>query len=124
MREYDGDPGENFTKLSNFLENTQVSPLDEILMRQGEKESFDLALLSLAKMGLADDSAESKFLRTKPQVVLRDFITKLQSVRRAYAQGNTEKHREIIKELQTFFNNVISANYNAAAANRPRGCFW
>lgn len=124
MRERDSDVGKNLTRLSDFLDHTQVSSIEELTMKAGEKESFNLALASLLKMKLVEDTQEARYLRTEPQKVLRGFITKLNCVRMAQANGTLDEHQEEVAELHEFFSNVITTDYNTAASKRHRGCFW
>lgn len=124
IREFDDTVEENFPKLIKFLDNAQVTPIEGVFLKQGEKESFDLALSALIKMDLVDDSDESKYLRSKPQAVLSDFKATLQKMQPDLSKGKIDGHLDDIKKMQTFFDNVITKNYDTVAANRPRGCLW
>lgn len=124
IREFDGTVEENFPNLIKFLDNTLVTQMEGLFLKQGEKESFDLALSALIKMDLADDNDESRYLRSKPQAVLLDFKTTLQKMQSDLSKGKVNGHLDDIKKMQTFFDNVITKNYDTVAANRPRGCLW
>ena len=124
MRKRDGNPTENLEKLSEFLAQTQVSSLEEITMKRGEKECFSLALTALVRMGLAEDNDESKYLRKKPQEILRGFMAEVNAIKSAITQGAHQPYQEKVLRLHTFFNHVIMTDYHNKQYAQPHGCFW